>query len=196
MAKPEMEAAIAKHGLKIVATFVPFSQSRHAAPREKGAKPWRSLNWTVRLTKPATGALSGHDVVILKTDYSAGEGHCPGAKARPPSSWDAKPQEFRRRAVDFEIENGREAQWVSLAFTARGGKPIEPDTADVIHSLISDADVLNYNSFEDWALSLGYDEDSRKAEAIYRSCLELALQLRNGLPAEAFADLVAASEDY
>ncbi len=54
-----------------------------------------------------------------------------------------------------------------------------PTTADVLNSLISDsAGYDNASSFEEWADELGYDEDSRKAEAIYRACGEQALQLR------------------
>ena len=43
---------------------------------------------------------------------------------------------------------------------------------------------------------LGYDPDSRKAEGIYRACLELALKLRNGLGEKLLAELREAVADY
>ena len=58
---------------------------------------------------------------------------------------------------------------------------IEPDKLDVINSLVMDASVLNSSSFEDWADEFGYDRDSRKAETIYRACLDIALKLRNAI---------------
>jgi hypothetical protein len=37
---------------------------------------------------------------------------------------------------------------------------------------------LDYACFEDWAQELGYDTDSRNAEAIYRACLDIGLKFR------------------
>lgn len=64
------------------------------------------------------------------------------------------------------------------------------------NSLVSDADVLDCSTFEEWADNLGYDKDSRKAEATYRECLALALKLRNGLGEAALAELREAAQDY
>lgn len=61
--------------------------------------------------------------------------------------------------------------------------------ADVVHSLLSDSDALDYKSFEDWAPSLGYDPDSRKAEAVYQACLKIGLALRNSLGDAKMAEL-------
>jgi hypothetical protein len=76
------------------------------------------------------------------------------------------------------------------------GKPILPDTLDVIYSLVTDADVLNHSSFEDWASEFGYDTDSRKAETIYRECLSTALALRNGIGEDGLRKLQEAAQDY
>lgn len=43
---------------------------------------------------------------------------------------------------------------------------------------------------------LGYDPDSRKAEAIYKACLEIALKLRNALGEDGLAKLREAAQDY
>ena len=53
-----------------------------------------------------------------------------------------------------------------------------PELVDVLYSLVNDAEAIEYNSFEDWAQTFGHDADSRKGEAMYQSCLKIALQLR------------------
>ena len=42
-----------------------------------------------------------------------------------------------------------------------------PEMEEILQCLVSDSNVRNYLSFEDWASDFGYDEDSRKAEKIY-----------------------------
>jgi hypothetical protein len=53
-----------------------------------------------------------------------------------------------------------------------------PLLRDVLHCLVSDASVLDYSCFEEWASDFGYDADSREAERVYKECLALALKLR------------------
>jgi hypothetical protein len=79
---------------------------------------------------------------------------------------------------------------------ASGNKAIMPDACDVLHSLLMDSEVLDSNSFESWASDFGYDPDSRKAESIYRACLEIGLKVRNGLGESIVAELRAAFQDY
>ncbi len=73
---------------------------------------------------------------------------------------------------------------------------IAPDACDVIASLSMNSRVLDCSSFEEWAGEFGYDVDSRKAESIYRACLEIALKLRNGLGEEGLRALQNATQDY
>ena len=54
----------------------------------------------------------------------------------------------------------------------------EPSAAAVLSSLLSDADVELYSSFEDWALSAGQDPGSPRARRIYLVCLDTAWRLR------------------
>lgn len=99
---------------------------------------------------------------------------------------------------EFETESG----FQSCPFTTWGGfsadksKPILPDSLDVLYSLISDSDVLNHSAFEDWAGELGFDADSRKAESIYRACLEIALKLRAALGDDGVTRLAEIFQDY
>lgn len=135
--------------------------------QSRNANKHRSLNWRITLTK------SGRDV--LTTDYGVGCGRCPSYKG------------YVTQDVVDECETGR-------ARVRR--KPILPNTVDVIASLVLDADVLNYPTFEEWAQSFGYDDDSRKAEATYRACLSHALALRGAVGDVGLRTLQEAFQDY
>ncbi len=160
---------IAKLGLTVTSEFIPFSQSRNAKEKHK------SLNWKVTLNKDSRA--------ILTTDYSAGSGHAPSYKQSDNTV-------NRAKQVEYECETGRNAN-----YGARD-KNITPNATDVIASLVMDSSVLDESSFEDWASSLGYETDSRKAEAIYRACLDIALKLRNGIGESGLSELREAFQDY
>lgn len=53
----------------------------------------------------------------------------------------------------------------------------EPSAADVLSCLISDSSACD-QSFEEWASDLGYDIDSRKAEATYNACVKSGEKVR------------------
>lgn len=166
-----------KHGLSITSEFVPFSTSRN-----KGSKT-RSLNWIITLLKDGRK--------VLTTDYMAGIGHCPSAKRWPHQTLDSEAR------IKFETEHGCQA--LGEPTSARGlrpGIPILPDPCSVVACLCLDASVLDYSSFEEWALNSGWDPDSRKAEVLYQDCLKLALQLRNALSDAAFRELQEACHEY
>jgi hypothetical protein len=55
--------------------------------------------------------------------------------------------------------------------------------------------VENADSFEDWASSLGYDIDSRKAEKIYKACIENQQNIRRFLGTD-FDTFAEACQDY
>lgn len=202
--KPQPEtllAAMARHGLTVAAEFVPLSKSRNANETTTlfgSSKPRKvySLNWRVTLQH------NGRDV--LTTDYSAGMAHCPAYGTKPPSNYPDSLARWQADAPAWECERGVAAGWLMNGFhpahrslpRVGRGTPIMPNAADVVHSLISDAAVLDYPTFESWAGDSGYDPDSRKGEAIYRACLELALKLRCGLGDAAMRDLAEACEGY
>lgn len=184
----------AKHGLTMESTFVPYSKSRNAKAGDDG-KPWPSLNWRVRLMK--AGA------VILETDYSAGSGHAPAAKLKAGSYIfrTAPYSESRTRAdlIAWEIENGKPGRFWGLSdgiAPIHKAEPIRPDFADVLYSLASDSEVLDAGGFAAWASEIGLDTDSRKAEATYRACLEIALKLRSALGDTALVELREAARDF
>lgn len=172
--KESIEQTAAELGLTMEADFVPLSKSRNA--KEKSP----TLNWKVRLLK--------NGKAFLETDYSAGCGHAPSYQQHNSNA-------CRAQAVDAECERGYAHKIDGMA-PRKTKTPILPSFADVLHSLVSDADVIDCGSFEEWAGNLGYDADSRKAEGIYRACLETALKLRNALGDAGFATLRTAVQDY
>lgn len=188
-----VEAWAAANGVTMTATFVPFSRSRNAKPREDG-KPWPSLNWRVALAKGGR--------MFLETDYSAGTAHAPGSKAPKSALVFSGLSESAARAdlIAWEIESGYPGQWAR--WNAGGlhrkakASPILPDLPDVLYSLSSDAGVIDAGGFEEWASEFGYDTDSRKAEAIYRACLETALKMRAALGDDAMDALANACQDF
>jgi hypothetical protein len=162
---------IAELGLSIECAFVPFSQSRNAKEKHP------SLNWRVTLKR--------EDREILTTDYMQGSAHCPSYSQRE----SFRPSVDYAKAIEAECETGRSAKRFRERIAA-------PKIADVLYSLFADSDVLDYDSFEDWAPNLGYDPDSRSAEKIYRACLGHALALRNGIGESKLAELREAFLDY
>lgn len=167
-------------GLSIRSKFVPFKLSRHKDSDPKNEISKRTLNWRVTLVK------DGRD--ILTTDYSAGVGHCPSYNQR--ARWTLA----YAALIEFETDHGFTAKCGSFGITK--GKAIEPKALDVIYSLVTDSNVIDYSGFEDWAENYGYDPDSREAESTYRACLEIALKLRNGLGESDLASLGTAFQDY
>lgn len=165
-------------GLSVKSEFVPFSKSRNAGEvKGKGPKDM-SLNWRVTLQK------DGQD--LLTTDYSAGIGHCPSYKQTM--------NRFEAERVVFECERGRRA--FGEHFIQGKGSVLEPDAADVVYGLLMDASALDSPTYEQWAGEFGYDKDSRKGEAIYRACLEIALKLRAALGERVLSELREAFQDY
>lgn len=190
----DLANVIARLGLKVEAVFVPFGQSRNA---KADAKPSdRSLNWKVTLRRydldANTRQPTSYSRDILWADYQAGIAHCPSYKRLKCDGmrWTLEQSE----AIEYETEKGKAAP--RRASMPIGGKAIEPNAVDVIYSLVRDSDVLDYGTFEDWASEFGYDSDSRKAESIYRSCLEIALKLRNGIGETNLSALREAAAEY
>lgn len=169
-------------GLTMSASFVPWSQSRNA--KEKSP----SLNWQVTISKNGRA--------ILSTDYDAGCGHCPASKASVKRAG-SHGSVMRESMIKWECENGKAAWCIeSIDHISGIGKPLLPEFRDVLASLSMDSDVLDAGEFEEWASNLGYDSDSRKAESIYRACLNIALKLRASLGDDGLARLRAACEGY
>lgn len=197
-----MEGIAGRLGIVAEFEFVPFSRSRNAKP-DSGfgdGKPWKSLNWIVRLKRTASSREP-----FLETDYGQGVAYAPASSAKPRGvgTGDASSRYFaglRERAIDAEIETGRVHEFGDSMMMSRDGirdtrKPVpEPRLGDVLQSLASDSRVLDEGGFEQWAESLGYDTDSRKAESIYRACTDIAAKLQSNLGRRALEELQLAGE--
>lgn len=170
--RQNIQKVVDELGLTLTSTFVPWSKSRSAG------ETFRTLNWKVTLLK------FGREV--LTTDYSAGQAYCP--------SYQQPPTVDSQAAVQRECETGLHNPNPRKVF----GRliSINPKLLDVLWSLLLDADALDYSTYEEWASSLGCDEDSRKGEKIYRECLSIGLKLRNGLGEGGLKKLTEAFQDY
>ncbi len=166
--------------LTVDSVFVPWSQSRNA----KEGHP--SLNWRVTVKLK--------DREILTTDYSYGSGHCPASKASVKAMGS---QNSVSEHIKWECEHGYASTPSETPSLIRGtGKPLTPNPLDVLHSLVSDAAAIDRRDFEEWAFDLGYNTDSRKAEAVYRACLDIGLRMRAALGDAHLQTLREAFQDY
>ena len=74
--------------------------------------------------------------------------------------------------------------FTGLGLRTKAGKPKKPKIADVLHSLILDAEASEYN-FDDWCNDFGYSSDSIHALNIYKACLSNSTALKKHLGREA-----------
>ncbi len=168
-----------KLGIKVTSEFVPWSRSRNKDEKQP------TLNWLVSLWFKAGKK------PFLTTDYGAGCGHCPGYKL--------KDNYERQTLIAWECEHGKAGRMlinVDHVFAKVPVRKIEPNAADVLHSLVSDSEVLQHADFESWATDTGYETDSRKAEAIYKACVANALAFVAAVGFEGLAELQEACRDY
>lgn len=193
-AAKRLEAIAAKHGLTIDCQFVPLSQSRNAGPSPfNGGKPWRGLNWRVRLMR-------GGAPVGEAFDYSQGEAHCPAYKSKaysPPAFGKRAPRD-RDAAIDIECETGRRARPSMMqggSYASSQAIPA-PSLPDVLSSLGLDAGAIDYATYAGWAADLGMDSDSIAGEAAYRACLATGLLLRSVMGDTGLEELRDAASDY
>jgi hypothetical protein len=200
----EIDAILARMGLTVESVFVPLSQSRNKDETTEHLgrkKKLYSLNWTVTLKQ------DGRDVVT--TDYTAGIAHAPAYKERGKDCeavrWECETglevsHRQKKHGVkgDFATVKERYTQIAANGYPTTRTRPkaIKPETRDVIYALALDCGVIDHDGFEDWAANFGYDADSRKAEAMYRQSLEIALKVRNALGQESLDALRELFQDY
>jgi len=177
-------ALIQKLGLEYSAKFMPFSMSRNSAEKNP------SLNWKVTIKR---GNQS------MTTDYMQGVAHIPMYSH----------QHSRLVVYDNAVREACETGKSRLinhksAYDAAQGERMAPRLTvipaprleDVLYSLVLDASVLDSPTYEDWAGEFGYDVDSRKGEATYRACLEIALKMRAILGNDNLETLRDLFQDY
>jgi hypothetical protein len=71
---------------------------------------------------------------------------------------------------------------MTVPFSCGSAWTREPDAADVLDCLLSDASGYdNADGFADWCAEYGYEEDSRKAEGTYKAIARQSAALRRFL---------------
>jgi hypothetical protein len=127
------------------------------------SKEWQHIAWRVTFTSPRGK---------FETGYRQGIGHLPNYKQGRITLAD-------EAVIKATLKTGHVCRWVDGFNQA---KPTitaltPPTAADVVYSLMSDAEAADYATFEEWAAAAGYDTDSRSAEKIYNACRAIALDL-------------------
>lgn len=182
----EIQAKCDEMGLTVTSVFIPWSRSRNYAAETNLSR--KTLNWRVTLLH--------NSLPVISTDYSAGIAHCPAY--RPPTKEVGRGMSLiRSELLEYEIETGKIAKHYSSVFGITSSrKPIEPNSLDVLYSLLMDSAAIDYRCFSNWAESYGYNTDSRKAKSIYRACIDIGLKLRAGIGDENIAKLHLTFQDY
>lgn len=130
-----------------------------------------TLNWRVSFRRNGQ---------ILTVDYQQGIGHVPGYKV-PRTLYDEK-------------QLGK--PWETGKFGGPYGRRDlpKPHPADVLYSIVMDDP--HEEAFENWAGNFGYSTDSRKAEAIYRACIEQTRSAERVLGRKLLDEIAALLQDY
>jgi hypothetical protein len=177
-------------GLTYTAEFVPQSHSRNKDNKEP------SINWRVTIARNGQS---------LTTDYMQGIGHAPGYRDMQSAvrklsvngrlTVDAQYARAEFQRIVCEIGRVPTLRWAHK-YIASDLPLSAPALLDVLYSLTLDSDAITSGGFEEWAKDYGYDTDSRKAEAIYRQCIEIGLKLQHMIGADNLATLRELFQDY
>lgn len=138
-------------------------------PASKEDKPWEHDAWMVRFSCRANGRSLG-------LPFKCGIGH-------------RKPPAFARSQFERSPKMAYDRRQLEAA-----GVPQAPHAADVLHSLVSDD--THGASFRDWCADFGYDEDSRKALALYEQCQRQTDDARTFFGRELFEKFGEILQDY
>jgi hypothetical protein len=166
------------------------------------AEQLTTLGFTLVLTGGARGEVRDNDWpciaysvrleykgrFVIETDYRLGVGH-----VKVPTRWEDQPEgltldetfAFNTLRNKPSAQLNDKALHASFAAKLAKAQKVVPQLADVMHSLVRDGEAFfDATTFEDWAANMGYDADSRKAEAIYKACDDIGRKLARGIPSE------------
>lgn len=161
MAYDELTEIAGEYGLTLTFEFMPQKFPEGTKLTDMGMK------WLVTVVY--------HGTAVLATDYTQGVAHC--RSYRPTMSMGVTVHDYGLIRQE-------------CATQPRSGQPDEPLTA--LWCIASDCQtVMGCGSFEEWARELGYDTDSRKAEAIYDECVRNYLTLKRYIGDEGIETLAA-----
>lgn len=161
-----------------------LSLSVVSGPTGQVLEDWPCIAYVVSLS------LNGRE--IWRGDYRLGVGH-----VKPFPAYDRAADSWRCGFTENE-ENlchhwGRKVSarftdkqlWSATAAKLAKFQKVAPKLEDVAHSLLSEGSAyFDAQRFEDWAADLGYDPDSRKAEATFKACDEIGRALSRAFTPE------------
>lgn len=169
---------------------------REPADKKTGEPGW--LHFAFAVTVKRASRLHG-----IKTPYKLGVGH---VKLPPVPSFEMVDAVGDRPAAEkvlAVLHRGKrirplyEREERAIYDAAARKQGLAPKPADVLHSLLMDGDAFfDGMTFEDWCGNLGYDTDSRKAEATYRACDEIGRRLTWMFSEDELAQLREAASEY
>ena len=161
----------------------------------KESKDWPHIAYQVTLSHKGREVWSG--------PYRLGVGH---VKYPKKGAFAKIHMTERESSVLKTLQESPNAVWkdassyeihASLAAKLAKAQQVTPKLADVLHSLLSDGSPhFDSCSFEEWASEYGYDTDSRKAESIYRECLETGRKLARAFSPSDLEALRQAAQEY
>jgi hypothetical protein len=99
------------------------------------------------------------------------------------------------QSLPYRLGLGHVVEGRAVPGVKGSGKPKRPKMLDVLAGMSRDATSAE-GSFADWCGDLGYDQDSRKALAIYLACQESGIQLRKLLGWDGVRRLREAVQDW
>ena len=111
------------------------------------------------------------------TEFKSGIGH-----RKLPAGFPKKDiRQSARGSEYYEVHLG----WLDDVKAAEAAltKPVAPTTADVLSSLLSNANGAD-ETFEEWCSNFGYSDDSMKMMEIYRACQKTRAALQRFLGGE------------
>jgi len=172
-----MEQFCTEHGIK--ADFVHTGIKTTMEKNREGVKEPHSMDgWLVTLS------MAGK---TMSTEFKTGLGlRTPDRNkiAHARGFWPDKREIEQMKNKAMMSKNG--AKWLIDCCD-----PVKPEVQQLIDCLASDASAYDCaRNFEDFCADFGYDEDSRKAESIYKGCGDTAKELKFFLGSELYEKLL------
>lgn len=165
--------------------FVPFSRSRNRDKKDK------SLNWIVTLERHGN---------FVKADYMQGQAHVHNFNNPTKKNSRYFYKYIQNEIVNKTCEDGKAYSYRekidNLRIDMKVKNQPQPKLEDVLYCLISNADVLQYRGFQEWAECFGYGTDSIKANEIYQACLKITLEMKQLFNCEEMEILQEHFQDY
>lgn len=160
-----------------------FGKSLHigamiSSPYGEVKDEWPCITYKVSFNAP-----NGHTKEYF--EYSLGIGHVDWKKAAKSPKYstsfgygeDSRLVDFMARNASLKKTPELLAHQATLAAEIARLQKVQPNPAEVLASICREA-LDSEQTFADWCANFGYEEDSRKAESIYRTCQDNAARVR------------------